>query len=249
MFQAAVRSSRTDPLLGATLTSAGRPVVFLGDELQGVYETASAFPGAAAGLVGQLREAGKDGRMFVALAGSSTNMFDYTMAPPPNLRGLGIVDLNHGTYGVIDVFPPRDEVALGAYLRQRFQWDIQPPEVARILHWTGGVGRQVAVMVLQGRPPSTASQLRRLVTAVDSAWASLRALFVRFAGLYPAAALDASMEREEPLGLVAVKRSEARAIVQDAGVDAPWPFIHPRLGCQGPLVPNERQHGPANAAA
>jgi hypothetical protein len=224
-FQAIVRSSRTHPLLGATLTSAKRPVVFLGDELHDVYETASAFPGATAALVSQLREAGKDGRVFVALAGSSTNMFEYTMAPPPNLRGIGIVDLNHGTYDVIDVFPPRDGVALGAYLRQRFKLDIQPPEVARILHWTGGIGRQVADMVLHGSPPSTASQLGRLLTAVDST-PGLRALFVRFAGLYPAAALEASMERDEPLGLVAVKRSEARAIVQDAGVDAPWPFIH-----------------------
>lgn len=120
MFADAVaRAQQRGPaaLIGA---APDRRVVFLGDELQNVYETAAAYPREAARLIGELREAGKMGNVFVAISGSSTKMAEYTMTPSQELRSLGIVDLNHGIYGVLQVSPPRDVEALDKYVEARF---------------------------------------------------------------------------------------------------------------------------------
>jgi hypothetical protein len=108
MFADAVARAQQQGPAALIGVAPGRRVIFLGDELQHVYETAAAYPKEAARLIGELREAGKMGNVFVAISGSSTKMAGYTMTPSQELRNLGIVDLNHGIYGVLQVSPPRD---------------------------------------------------------------------------------------------------------------------------------------------
>jgi hypothetical protein len=193
-----------------------RCVVFLGDELQNVYETAAAYPAAAARLVGELREAGKMGNVVVAVSGSSTKMGEYTMTPSEKLHSVGIVDLNHGIYGVQHVSPPRTVAMLDEYMKVRF-----PPAIRtacefnsrQLLHITGGVGRDVARIVLENKPLVDNVRLLKQVNKSPA----LRALFLRLAGLYPVEALNAAVDEDAPLGLVSVSLAVAVDIVQRAG--------------------------------
>jgi hypothetical protein len=210
-FALAVEKHTRDTTIQGVIARAGQPIVFLGDELQNVYETVDTFAASAVALIGQLRHCGKQPDIYVALSGSSTRMQEYTIDTPQELRSKGIVDLNHGTYHMHHIYPPRDAASINDYVKGRFPRRSVDADI--ILHHTGGVGRDVGNFMMYGRCDIDKT---RLLAAVGTRPA-LRAWFIRFAALYPTDKLQAAVAGGGALPVVSIPVADALHIAVDSG--------------------------------
>jgi hypothetical protein len=213
-FAARVWEGRSPMTVTSVAAECG--ILFLGDELQTVYDTPSVHLGNAVALIEQLREIGKINEVVACLAGSSTRMYKYTLAPDKSLLDKGFIDLNHGTYEVVSVHPPRTIEELSMYIKHRFTSYAVVADVASVLYETGGNGKEVGRVVIDGE---TMSSPAALLSAVNDEPA-LRALFVRFASIVPSVERNAALvdpERHGAFDCCSISVSEALGIIVGTG--------------------------------